>query len=583
MPAALRARRDVSLLATGFVAGVIFAGHLHLSFLSMPHFSVTKTRMRDSQNWTRGDAQLQGGKSGLSVNGSSMERPNRGEFVNGSIIQQWPVVGQQAAATVRNTSDGDEATKPNWTAHASKAALALPSDIAQDAIHLKPPETARSSDQTQISSKRGANAIQPTLPRYCYVWILGSSGAVDAYAKGIKAAVSILKSHRAELIHLTDEGCNVLHTLLVDYVLLITKSMRPEYNAVIDSIRPLFDEIVVTEPIGAKGTMYADHFLKLILLGLYRGGPLLPKKLGGYDRVLYLEADYVPLRSLSHLFLRDPDPGVLTRGPNPEWETVTEEQREDLDHELQRSKHFTARCQGVNQSWPLDKLHRYEPNAESAESDGFIAMPMAYWMPQPCYMAGGPILLHPTRRLYDLYAIPVTHCDEKRHPMFPDEQVCDHDKHFRMLCTETEMGYLNRVLLQNATHNDGLRPYDPRGATVGRTLHEFYTILKNEFVFQPKPREHMRGYYTRNFFKDDPVLTYASLFGVHYAGGDKPWNPEPHDLFGVAMPQYSDLLKLWRAHAACTITPILRTNRTIPPGDLAHQSSSKATSICLLG
>ena len=33
-------------------------------------------------------------------------------------------------------------------------------------------------------------------------------------------------------------------------------------------------------------------------------------------------------------------------------------------------------------------------------------MPAAYWIQQPCYMAGGPILVQPSARLYELYGVP---------------------------------------------------------------------------------------------------------------------------------------------------------------------------------
>ena len=368
-----------------------------------------------------------------------------------------------------------------------------------------------------------------------------------------------MRHHNAHLIHVTNSGCDVSHTLAVDYVLLITNSAQNEarYAETVNSIRPLFDHVIVTQPIGAKGYQYADHYLKLMLLGLYRGGPLQTNH-KGYDRVLYLEADYMPMRSLSHLFVQDPESRLLTKGPNPEWEQVTDEQRARLGHELQRALDFAERCPGPRQQfWPMSRMpqRQLESDSDGNRSDGFIAMPMAYWIQQPCYMAGGPILMQPSRKLYELYAIPVTHCNTRLQPRFPDGPICDHDKKFRNICDETEMGYLNRIFLQNVTSYEG-EPYGETLTGIGRTLHEFYTVLKNEFVFQPSPNQHMKGYYTRNYFKNDPSLTFANLFGVHYAGGDKPWKAEPHDLFGVPMQQYSDLLQLWEAHAQGKSTSI---------------------------
>ena len=96
-------------------------------------------------------------------------------------------------------------------------------------------------------------------------------------------------------------------------------------------------------------------------------------------------------------------------------------------------------------------------------------------------------MIEPSRWLFDKYAVPVTHCNTSRQPKFPDGTVCDHPLHFREICDETEMGYLNRMVLQNATTIDG-QPFDmDRSAQIGRTLHPFYTVLKNEFVFQPPP------------------------------------------------------------------------------------------------
>ena len=102
------------------------------------------------------------------------------------------------------------------------------------------------------------------------------------------------------------------------------------------------------------------------------------------------------------------------------------------------------------------------------------------------------------------------------------------------------MGYLNRMVLQNATTIDG-QPFDmDRSAQIGRTLHPFYTVLKNEFVFQPPPGQpeghaSLKGYWTRNFFNNNENETFSQLFGVHFAGPVKPWMQPPYHEWGARL------------------------------------------------
>ena len=111
------------------------------------------------------------------------------------------------------------------------------------------------------------------------------------------------------------------------------------------------------------------------------------------------------------------------------------------------------------------------------------------------------------------------------------------------------MGYLNRLMLHNLTAPGG-GPYDPHRAGLVRTLHAVYTALKNEFVFQPPPRQAMRGYWTRNFFGNDAKLALQELFGVHFAGGVKQWTElGKRSYFGQTMPELDAIFHRWAAAA----------------------------------
>ena len=161
---------------------------------------------------------------------------------------------------------------------------------------------------------------------------------------------------------------------------------------------------------------------------------------------------------------------------------------------------------------------------------GFIAMPTAYWVKQPCYTSGGPILFTPSQFLYMTYTIPLTHCEQKNQIYFAPAQICNHPLSFKGICQETDMGYLNRIVLQ---HNRSLE----------RTLHPFYTVLKNEFVYQPEPNSNMKGYWTRNYFENNETRTFENLFGVHFAGPIKAWHSPPHHNFGRPMTELSKLVQ----------------------------------------
>ena len=92
------------------------------------------------------------------------------------------------------------------------------------------------------------------------------------------------------------------------------------------------------------------------------------------------------------------------------------------------------------------------------------------------------------------------------------------------------MGYLNRILLQH-------------DRVLARTLHPFYTVLKNEFVYQPAPNSNMKGYWTRNYFNNNASKTFNSLFGVHFAGPIKAWHSPPHHAWGRPMTELADLVR----------------------------------------
>lgn len=288
--------------------------------------------------------------------------------------------------------------------------------------------TANQSDQDLVLIKVEPVAMLcPSLPRsrYAYMWILGANGKIRDYAKGIQAAVSLLRNNKADLIHVTSDKdkCTVCSTIVIDYVLMIPDKTPTEQRATFDhlvhSMRPQFDTVVKVPAVGAANYFYADHYLKLLMFGLFENGPLQTRHF--YHRVLYLEADYVPLRSLSHLFVHNPTPVLLSQGPNPEWQPVTRDEKRHLALELEEASNFSSGGASCNHM-----QRQYVPTASidaqlsiNRELRGFIAMPMAYWIPQPCYMAGGPLLIEPSRWLFDKYAVPVTHCDTSRQPKFP--------------------------------------------------------------------------------------------------------------------------------------------------------------------
>ena len=112
-------------------------------------------------------------------------------------------------------------------------------------------------------------------------------------------------------------------------------------------------------------------------------------------------------------------------------------------------------------------------------------------------------------------------------------------------CKETEMGYLNRILLTDVLYRNG-SVYDRNRTRHGRTLHPFYTALFRELLWQPPPNQETPGFFCRNFFENNMSQTYDNFFGVHFAGGVKPWtNPESQKLFGAKQPQFKMLLAKW--------------------------------------
>lgn len=365
--------------------------------------------------------------------------------------------------------------------------------------------------------------------RYAYVWHLSPSEHSAQYATGIRAAVSILRKNNAEELYVQNK-CE-LTQIPVHYILLRPMVADDKFNAVVAQIEFLFDHIVaMPDTLGAKGYYYADHYAKLFLLGFYHGGPFGLQ----YDRVMYLEADYLPMRSLTHLFVFEPSTIFLNAGPNPEWEIVTSAEKLSLHVEIELANDFfrgAQTCDNVRKGQVIEasELRRQQ----QIDRAGFIAMPTAYWIKQPCYMAGGPILFTPSKILYTTYTIPITHCNEEKQIYFPAAEICDHPLLFKGICQETEMGYLNRILLQ---HN----------RLLARTLHPFYTVLKNEFVYQPEPNSDMKGYWTRNYFDNNETRTFQNLFGVHFAGPIKAWHPAPHHDFGRPMKELKELVHLFK-------------------------------------
>ena len=277
-------------------------------------------------------------------------------------------------------------------------------------------------------------------PRFAYAWILGVDGDAQSYARGIAAAVLILRSLQAHVIHVVDDiaahdsrghdarggasPCDTNRTIVVEYVLIVPEgagggsdaaaakdTKATAHRGAIEELRAMMDRVIGVPAAGARGFHYAEHYLKLHLLGLSRG-----RLCAGcfYDRVLYLEADYVPLRSLSHLFVQEPSRAPLAAGPVPEWEAVSDAERAALQAELGRARDFATwggACRGAKRQFVAAlALHaaaaRSTDARASGEADGFIAMPAAYWIQQPCYMAGGPILVQPSARLYELYGVP---------------------------------------------------------------------------------------------------------------------------------------------------------------------------------
>ena len=361
---------------------------------------------------------------------------------------------------------------------------------------------------------------------YAYVWLLSPGPTSAQYASGIRAAVLSLRSDNAESLY-SIRWCE-FEAVSVDYILIRPIVQDIEFNYIVSGITPLFDHVVATPTaLGAHGYYYADHYAKLFLLGFYKGGPLGLH----YDRVMYLEADYMPLRSLTHLFVQEPSSNIPTQGPNPEWSPVTKTEKMDLQNELAKAKQFkqgVANCDGLwkPQVIPVEELERQR----AIDAAGFIAMPTAYWIEQPCYTAGGPLLLTPSEVLYNIYTIPVTHCDESRQISFRSGQICNHPTNFKGICNENEMGYLNRILLQH-------------DRVLARTLHPFYTVLKNEFIYQPAPNSNMKGYWTRNYFNNNESETFHSLFGVHFAGPIKAWHSPPHHAWGRPMTELAVLVR----------------------------------------
>ena len=338
---------------------------------------------------------------------------------------------------------------------------------------------------------------QKITAQYAYVWQINAGANSAQYASGIRASVSILKSHHAEKLYTIDKDC-AFNEIPVHYILLRPVVEDDKFNAIVAEIQYLFDHIVaMPDSLGAKGYHYADNYAKLFLLGFYSGGPF---ELG-YDRIMYLEADYLPMRSLTHLFVFEPSTNVLSQGPNPEWEYVTDHEKIDLKLEIQKVSHFTRGAQTCDGVWKQQVIEADELRRQQMiDKNGFIAMPPAYWVKQPCYTSGGPILFTPSHFLYETYTLPLTHCDLTRQIHFASAEICNHPPVFKGICQETDMGYLNRMLLQ---HNRSL----------ARTLHPFYTVLKNEFVYQPEPNLNMKGYWTRNYFENNETKTYENLFG----------------------------------------------------------------------
>ena len=127
-------------------------------------------------------------------------------------------------------------------------------------------------------------------PRYAYVWILGANGKIRDYAKGIQAAVSLLRNNKADLIHVTSDKdkCTVCSTIVIDYVLMIPDKTPTEQRATFDhlvhSMRPQFDTVVKVPAVGAANYFYADHYFKLLMFGLFDNGPLQTRHF--YHRVL---------------------------------------------------------------------------------------------------------------------------------------------------------------------------------------------------------------------------------------------------------------------------------------------------------
>ena len=128
--------------------------------------------------------------------------------------------------------------------------------------------------------------------------------------------------------------CDTNRTIVVEYVLIVPEgagggsdaaaakdTKATAHRGAIEELRAIMDRVIGVPAASARGFHYAEHYLKLHLLGLSRG-----RLCAGcfYDRVLYLEADYVPLRSLSHLFVQEPSRAPLAGGPVPEWEAVSD-------------------------------------------------------------------------------------------------------------------------------------------------------------------------------------------------------------------------------------------------------------------
>ena len=506
----------------------------------------------------------------------------------------------------------------------------------------QPAHDSRGLTPTQLTAKmnRDSGTAADTAPgrsaqkapegyRFAYVWILGGSGDSRAYAQGIRASATVLRRKNAHLVDvLHDENCTTKFAAVVEYVLLVgaapvssssssssggsggggkRRGTSGSIEAEVAALTPLFDRVIRVER-GGKDGRYNDHHLKFWLFGLHTGGPLIPIGLPGFSRVMYIEADYFVLRSLTHLFFRDFDgPPDEKEGrdssssinfvptsrlhinlakKNPEFEPVSNEQRRLMVAELQAAADFgnlpggtgagkgssctpvkgpASRRQSGGQSITWSQAQHLDRtgaagNGKNADQTtaGLVGMAVAYWLRQPCFMAGGPILVQPSEHLFTLYGAPALDCDDSRMPLFPvgANKICGYDRKsvFGKICeTETEMGYLNRIHSQPASRRrrkgGAPEPFDALQHLIPKTLHEIYTPLVGELVFQPPPNTDMTGYFTRNYFDKNVTRAVEAMFGVHYAGDLKPWKSHL-PAFGVKMEWFHELIHRWEGLAA---------------------------------